>query len=484
MNGWKVEVLQIQGETRSSPVHVGLPTTIAESEYFGMIQQRKRILAFILLLVDLSLTAGSFFLAYAVRNLFTLDGFTVMPVGIYIWLLWLMLPIWAILLPAFGVYSSRFLSPKDQFVQLTKAVGFAWVVMAAVLFFVGGESTSRLIAAFTLVINYAALVSYRILLFAFRQRSQTWSRHVVVIGEPESAEELVATIEAHREWGLRPVGVFPEAEAAEILERGGIDEAIFVVGRERLDSCEELFLLCEELGVTARVVLDLFPHTISRMELHELDGFPLLTFSPTPSDEVVLLMRRVMDVVFSGLLLLAAIPIMAAAGLAIKLTSRGPIFFQQERCGLHGRRFVMYKFRSMVDDAEQRRYELEALNEMDGPVFKSSRDPRVTMVGKFLRRFSIDELPQFYNVLKGDMSLVGPRPPLPEEVGRYKRWQRRRLSMKPGITCLWQISGRNQVGFDEWMKLDLNYIDNWSLLLDLKILLKTVPVVLMGKGAR
>jgi lipopolysaccharide/colanic/teichoic acid biosynthesis glycosyltransferase len=144
----------------------------------------------------------------------------------------------------------------------------------------------------------------------------------------------------------------------------------------------------------------------------------------------------------------------------------------------------MYKFRSMVDDAEQRRYELESLNEMDGPVFKSSRDPRVTPVGKFLRRFSIDELPQLYNVLKGDMSLVGPRPPLPQEVQRYKRWQRRRLSMKPGITCLWQISGRNQVGFEEWMKLDLTYIDNWSLLLDLKILIKTVPAVLMGKGAR
>ena len=138
----------------------------------------------------------------------------------------------------------------------------------------------------------------------------------------------------------------------------------------------------------------------------------------------------------------------------------------------------------MTDDAEQRRVEMEAINEMDGPVFKSSHDPRITSVGKFLRRFSIDELPQLYNVLVGDMSLVGPRPPLPEEVQRYERWQRRRLSMKPGITCLWQISGRNQVGFDEWMRLDLNYIDNWSLLLDLKLLLKTVPVVLLGKGAR
>ena len=144
----------------------------------------------------------------------------------------------------------------------------------------------------------------------------------------------------------------------------------------------------------------------------------------------------------------------------------------------------MYKLRSMVDNAEQTRYELETLNEMDGPVFKSSRDPRRTTVGRFLRKFSIDELPQFYNVLRGDMSLVGPRPPLPQEVARYERWQRRRLSMKPGITCLWQVSGRNEVNFQDWMKLDLTYIDNWSLLLDLKILLKTVPVVILGRGAR
>jgi len=144
----------------------------------------------------------------------------------------------------------------------------------------------------------------------------------------------------------------------------------------------------------------------------------------------------------------------------------------------------MYKLRSMVDNAEQARYELEVLNEMDGPVFKSSRDPRITTLGRYLRRFSIDEFPQLYNVLRGDMSLVGPRPPLPQEVARYERWQRRRLSMKPGLTCLWQISGRNEVSFKDWMKLDLSYIDNWSLLLDLKILLKTIPVVLFGKGAK
>jgi exopolysaccharide biosynthesis polyprenyl glycosylphosphotransferase len=221
------------------------------------------------------------------------------------------------------------------------------------------------------------------------------------------------------------------------------------------------------------------------MELHEFDGFPLLSFSTTPTNEALLFVRRILDVILAGFILVIFGPlVMLPAAILIKLTSSGPVLFKQTRCGLNGRQFVMYKFRSMVSNAEQLRVELEGLNEMDGPVFKSSRDPRITTVGKIIRRRSIDELPQIFNVLRGDMSLVGPRPPLPAEVARYERWQRRRLSMKPGMTCLWQISGRNEVSFDDWMKLDLTYIDNWSLLLDLKILLKTVPVVLLGRGAK
>jgi exopolysaccharide biosynthesis polyprenyl glycosylphosphotransferase len=231
--------------------------------------------------------------------------------------------------------------------------------------------------------------------------------------------------------------------------------------------------------------LNFFPHSIARMELHEFDGFPLLSFSTTPTNEALMFVRRILDVALAAVIIAVFGPLlMLPAAIVIKLTSRGPVLFRQTRCGHNGRPFVMYKFRSMVDNAEQLRVELECLNEMDGPVFKSSRDPRITTIGKIIRRFSIDELPQVFNVLRGDMSLVGPRPPLPEEVSRYERWQRRRLSMKPGMTCLWQISGRNEVSFEDWMKLDLTYIDNWSLLLDLKILLKTVPVVLLGRGAK
>jgi exopolysaccharide biosynthesis polyprenyl glycosylphosphotransferase len=190
-----------------------------------------------------------------------------------------------------------------------------------------------------------------------------------------------------------------------------------------------------------------------------------------------------MDVVVAlgGLVVLS--PILALAALAVKLQDGGPVFFVQERSGLYGRPFPMLKFRSMVIDAEAQKAKLEAQNEMSGPVFKMKADPRITRVGAFLRKSSIDELPQIWNVLRGEMSIVGPRPPLPAEVARYERWQMRRLSMRPGLTCIWQVSGRNKVDFDNWMRLDLEYIDSWSLFLDIKLILLTFPVVLTGRGA-
>jgi exopolysaccharide biosynthesis polyprenyl glycosylphosphotransferase len=310
-------------------------------------------------------------------------------------------------------------------------------------------------------------------------------RHVGVVGSGRAAHDFARTIQNHGVWGLKLVGIYGRDEVRALLEAGGVDELILVVEHEALNEFTETFLLCEELGVTARVVLNFFPHSIARMELHELEGFPLLSFSTTPTNEAVMFIRRILDIVLSGIILLIFGPLlMLPAALLIRLTSKGPILFKQARCGLNGRLFTMYKFRSMVNNAERLRLELETPDNMDGPVFKASMDPRITPIGKLIRRFSIDELPQFFNVLRGDMSIVGPRPPLPQEVAQYERWQRRRLSMKPGITCLWQISGRNEVSFEDWMKLDLTYIDNWSLLLDLKILLKTVPVVLLGRGAK
>ena len=460
-----------------------------------MINQRKKIFAVNLWICDLLLTAASFFLAYGfrssdfverlLRSLFDTDGHMLMPVRVYLWQLAIILPTWAILLPLFRLYSEPTLSAGRQITRLSKAIGFAGLVMATAISFVRPDASSRFIVVFTLLINHIFLVSYRLALLKVKKHGALDVRNVAVIGSGAAAHEFARTIKDHGVWGLKLAGVFQRDEVRRLLEEGGVDEIILVADHERLDEFSETFVLCEELGVTARVVLNFFPHSIARMELHEFDGFPLLSFSTTPTNEALMFVRRILDIVLASVILLIFGPlIMLPTAIIIKLTSRGPILFKQIRCGLNGRQFVMFKFRSMVDNAEQLRVELESLNEMDGPVFKSSRDPRITFIGKIIRRRSIDELPQVFNVLRGDMSLVGPRPPLPQEVARYERWQRRRLSMKPGMTCLWQISGRNEVSFEDWMKLDLTYIDNWSLLLDLKILLKTLPVVLLGRGAK
>ena len=450
-----------------------------------MIDQRKRIFAVKIWILDLILTTASFFLAYQFRSLLKLEDHKLMPVQVYLWLLAIILPTLAVLLPLFNVYSEPTLAPLSQIKRLSKAIFGAWIILAALVLFLSPNRSNRIILVFALAINYIFLVSYRLVLMKVTKHGALDDRHVAVIGSGASAYEFGRAIESYGFWGLKLVGVFGREDVRSLLHDGGVDELILVVDRESLNEFTETFLLCEELGVTARVVLNFFPHSIARMELTEFDGFPLLSFSTTPTNEALMFVRRILDVVLASIMLLIAGPLfMLPTAILIKLTSPGPVLFRQKRCGLNGRQFVMYKFRSMVDNAEQLRVELEALNEMDGPVFKSSSDPRITTIGKLIRRRSIDELPQLFNVLRGDMSLVGPRPPLPAEVARYERWQRRRLSMKPGMTCLWQISGRNEVSFEDWMKLDLTYIDNWSLLLDLKILLKTVPVVLLGRGAK
>jgi len=452
-----------------------------------MIDQRKRIFAVNLWLVDLALTTASFILAYCLRTFVDLQGYTVLPFREYLWLLAIILPVWALILPIFRVYTDLTSPPFDQIVRLTKGVFFAWLTLLATQFFLtNGDvfSRHRLIAIFTLVINYFLLVAYRIVLIRLKKHGALDVRHVAVVGVGDAARDFARQIEEHRVWGLHLIGIFEPNAVKGLLEKGGVDELIVVTDNEPLSEFTDTFLLCEELGVTARVVLNFFPHSFARTELERFGEFPLLSFSTTPTNEALLFVRRIMDLAIVCTFGIPVLLVIGISSIAIRLTSPGPVFFKQERCGLNGRLFTMYKLRSMVDNAEQTRYELETLNEMDGPVFKLSRDPRRTTVGRFLRKFSIDELPQFYNVLRGDMSLVGPRPPLPQEVARYERWQRRRLSMKPGITCLWQVSGRNEINFQDWMKLDLTYIDNWSLLLDLKILLKTVPVVILGRGAR
>ncbi len=326
---------------------------------------------------------------------------------------------------------------------------------------------------------------------------------VMVVGLGEPARRMGRQLEDAAGYGIRLTGFLADApgelEIAEIelngrypvhalealpglLRNHVIDEIIFAVDSRRLSDLEEVLLACDEEGVRTRVAVDFFPHVNSQVYLDRLGSSPLLTFSATPHDEIRLLVKRVTDLVVAAVLLIPLFPVMLVAALIIRLTSSGPAIFRQERCGLNGRRFVFYKFRSMCENAEAMRASLEHLSERRLAI-KLPNDPRLTPVGRWLRRFSIDELPQLWNVLKGDMSLVGPRPPLPEEVEQYVPWQRRRLRMRPGLTCLWAVSGRDAVDFETWMRLDMEYIDNWSLALDWKILLLTIPQVLSGKGA-
>ncbi len=321
---------------------------------------------------------------------------------------------------------------------------------------------------------------------------------VMVVGCGENARRLGEALERSSDYGIRLIGflddepgeitlsrVYPQhalSDLSTLLRRQVIDEIIFAVDSSRLGAMEEVFLRCDEEGVRTRVAVDFFPHVNSQVYLDRLGPTPLLTFSAAPHDEIRLLVKRGTDVVLAAAALVLLFPILLLIALLIRLTSPGPAIFRQERCGLNGRRFVFYKFRSMCDNAEEMKASLAHLSHKS-TAFKIRDDPRLTALGRFLRKFSIDEWPQLWNVLKGDMSLVGPRPAVPEEVELYQTWQRRRLRMRPGLTCLWAVKGRDALDFDTWMKMDMQYIDNWSLALDWKIILRTIPRVLTGRGA-
>jgi exopolysaccharide biosynthesis polyprenyl glycosylphosphotransferase len=318
-------------------------------------------------------------------------------------------------------------------------------------------------------------------------------RRFILVGARNEIARLHRELEKQAIEGIEIVGQFDFVEAPlqqliELLHDYSVSGVIVSAKQAYFERVESVIKVCELEGVEAWLVADFFGTQIARASLDELFGHPLLVFRSTPETSWQSLAKMLMD--FFGalalLLLLTVIPVLPLIALAIKLASPGPVLFRQQRSGLNGAPFTLYKFRTMVTNAEQFKHELEAMNEMRGPVFKVTNDPRITRIGKWLRRYSLDELPQLFNVLRGEMSLVGPRPLPVDEVKRFNDLaHRRRLSVKPGITCLWQISGRNQIAdFKEWVRLDLEYIDNWSLWLDVKILLRTIPAVFVATGAK
>ena len=411
------------------------------------------------------------------------------------WMVFIILPFGPILLELQGFY----MHPLQKSVgtslrQMTGAAFWLALILSGCVIFFQLKSPSRTVTIlFALLAALLLTTRERLMIAYFRSRARTGSGRepVLLAGCPKDVKTLRQKLTPLQLIEMDIVGEVdletqPIADLIEAMHRHSVNRVILAGAHSNMNRLQQAIAACETEGVEAWMVADFIKTAIAKPTFDALGSMPMLVFRTTPSLSWALLTKGVIDRVGAFGLVIATSPLFIMAYLGIKLTMPGPVIFSQQRSGKNGRPFTMYKFRSMTTDAEMRRAELAALNEMQGPVFKVGADPRITPFGRWLRKTSIDELPQLINVLAGDMSLVGPRPlPLYEVENFENDAQRRRLSVKPGLTCLWQISGRNKVhSFEQWVELDLQYIDNWSVWLDIQILFKTIPAVLFGSGAR
>ena len=449
-------------------------------------------------LMDACLFAFSFWLAFELRsNPALIRLFRAVPWNSpfeeYQWLYLVLILTAPFILESQGFYRrSRFCSRWTTVWLLFKGCFFITLGLIAGLFVL------RLLIARWIVVWFGGisflLVWGREELFHLARKSQMaraqYRRRILLVGAREELSRLRAELAGLHDdveiAGQLDLQDTPVTRLVEMLHQLAVNGVIVSARRAYFAPVEAVIRACELEGVEVWLLADFFKTQISRTSFDEWLGKPVLIFRSVPESSWQGVFKQVLDFVLALLMLILLAPVLLCVALVIKVSSPGPIFFRQMRSGLNGRPFTMYKFRTMVTNAEQLKQELAALNEMSGPVFKVTNDPRVTGVGRFLRKFSLDEFPQLLNVLRGEMSLVGPRPLPVDEVARFDDLaHRRRLSVKPGLTCLWQVRGRNQVtDFRDWVRLDLEYIDNWSLWLDVSILLRTVPVVLLGTGAK
>lgn len=476
-----------------------------------MFDRRSKLLSTITLLHDLGVTCVAFLVAYALRSYLVRFQFfsgrfpEIYPFTHYLPLMAAFLVVWAVV----GYFSSFYrdlelTNPIQLILKIVSQLAIVLVVMYAGLYLLRRTDISRTYVLLIGVVDFVLLLLGRAASYwgvaIMRERLSRY-HYLLIVGCGPRAREMATLIEESRGMGLRLVGfvdpegdtrpadnlagygVFPLDSISTILQQHVIDEVVFAVNLQELARLEPVMQHCADLGIRTRLQLEFLPPAYSRIYLENFREVQLLSLSSAPDSELRLFFKRVFDVGLSLASLLVLSPALLSIAAMIRITSPGPVLFKQTRCGLGGRRFMLYKFRSMINNAEQMRAELHQLNELDGPVFKISDDPRITTVGRWLRRFSLDELPQLWNIFRGDMSFVGPRPAVPEEVEQYEDWQRRRLRMRPGLTCIWVLEGRSHVDFNRWMQLDLKYIDTWSLWLDAKIFLRTIPIVLSGRGA-
>lgn len=450
-------------------------------------------------LFDATLFAVSFWLAHLLRadneTLARLGGpVSIGPFSEYAWLLLIIIPSSPLLLEMHGFYSRPLIPSRRRTAwQLLQACALVVLIMIVLVFFFKKAQPRAVIILFGFIsFGLVMLKEELVRLWIESTVAQAQLRkRLILVGTPEDTIRLQKHLKETARDGIEILAELnlnetPIDELVSLLHEHSANGVVLSAKHTYFGKVEKAIQACELEGVEAWLMADFFNTQLSQTTLDDFYGRPMLVFRSTPEASWQGLAKEVLDVVGAFVLLVLLSPIFLLTALTIRLTSPGPVLFRQQRSGLNGRPFTMLKFRSMVTDAEQRKQELAALNEMAGPVFKLTEDPRVTPIGRIIRRFSIDELPQLINVVRGEMSLVGPRPLPVDEVKRFDDFaHRRRLSVKPGLTCLWQVSGRNNVSdFKDWVRLDLEYIDNWSLWLDLKILVRTIPVVLMGTGAK
>lgn len=421
---------------------------------------------------------------------------------------------WIMLFQYFGLYRQRYMSfmrfRPYHFIDMVKATALGTLLLLiGAAFLVGLEQiTTWLVLKFWVIVTLGTLLTREVLNFCLRElRLQGRNlRHLLIVGTNDRAQELAKMVKLHPELGYalrgfvdddwkkdaRPKNLDANIVAGldgidDYLRNNVVDEVVITLPLSTLynEACR-IVELCEKQGVVVHFVpgFGFLNLGSASMMFSTLQDEPIITIVPPAMSGWQLIGKRAMDIAGSVFLMIVLLPLLIVIPLLIKLSSPGPILFAQERLGLNKRKFRLLKFRTMVTNAEELQKTLEHLNEIDGPVFKIKNDPRITPIGKFLRQTSLDELPQLYNVFKGDMSLVGPRPlPLRDCAGFNQDWHRRRFSVRPGVTCLWQISGRSSITFEKWMELDMAYINQWSLWLDLKILAATVPAILKQRGA-
>jgi exopolysaccharide biosynthesis polyprenyl glycosylphosphotransferase len=469
-----------------------------------MFEEKSERLNRVTKLFDLVVTVISFLVAYGIHEVLAIGE----PADFlyHIAFLPFIVTTWIYFLATFGAYRSpRETSLFEYGWSVIRGVAVGVVLLLTLLFLLKIKQASRIIIVAFAVLDIFMLLGVRFGLMWYFHRSLQKGENflkVLIIGTGNRAKHLAETLRQNSEWGVHIVGhldpdpsrvgtyVFDSpvlgtaGDISLVLKDHVIDEVILAIPRAMIPNVDRIAYACEEEGVTLRFMADVFDVHVARMKLVELGSVPMLTLEPVAQEEWKVFVKRIIDLAMSLVILPLVLPVIGMIALAIKLDSPGPVFFIQERIGQRKRGFPMIKFRTMVKDAEKMMTEMEQLNEAEGPIFKIAKDPRVTRVGRLLRKTSLDELPQIFNIIRGEMSLVGPRPMSIRDVGLFDQGiQRKRFSVKPGLTCLWQASGRSQLPFSKWLELDLYYIDHWSISLDLKILFKTIPAVLKGTGA-